>query len=436
MKKIFKFAAILTIAAFTLSTVSCSKDDKDEKTPEKKTDDPKVDPPVDDYTGPVEGTSDWSVVGTLLESNWGSGEHGDYVCAQNGDVYVVKNVKLAATDEFKFRKDKDWPVNFGGNFAALGEAFDVTQDGPNIKVGAEGIYDLYLNVATAQAGVVKKDGAEPTWTEKGPVAQSWDYVMNISDYKTNSEFHFANAATFNPGSLTFQWKFFATKWNVYDQVDEERGYKVWANRLGQISNSGEKGILLRFNDGHKQGSLRMNAAIFANDGKDYVQKDGDDYIWSLNEWHTLSIVADGTTVYVYDNAEMVYSFEYTVPEVYASWPVERFDISMTWDDGTGYDKGQAFLGYQAYTRLWNRALSAEEVAASLCNAENTDGLQLCWNYNLEEGTTVANAGAASGYDLDFTKALAGGQSSYVKAEDIEGTWTPVEEIENGTVCAE
>lgn len=433
MKKIFKFAAIFAMAALTLSAVSCSKDDDKDENKE----DPKVDPPVVDDYAPVTGESDWSIIGSLsahekVNMNW----DGDLVMVQDGDIYYVKNLKLAAADEFKIRFQKDWGVNRGGNFESLGNGFAVTHDGPNIKVGAEGTFDVYYNAALEQIAVCAAN-ANPTWAEpQGPVASDWNYVMNISDYKTNSEFHFGSPVKLNPGSLTFQWKFYSTKWNVYDQVDEERGYKVWANRLGQISNSAEKGILLRFNDGHKQGSLRLNAAIFANDGKDYVQKDGDDYIWSLNEWHTLSIVADGSTVTVYDNAEAVYSFEYSVPEVYAEWPVERFDISMTWDDGTGYDKGQAFQGYQAYTRMWSRALSAEEIAASLCNVDTADGLVLCWNYNLEEGTTVKNEGSAASYDLDFTKALAGGQASYVKAEDIEGTWTPVEEIENGTVCAE
>jgi hypothetical protein len=277
-----------------------------------------------------------------------------------------------------------------------------------------------------------------TVEEKVAPAPTWDYVMNISDYKTNSEFHFGKAIQVNPNNMTFQWKFYSTKWNDYDKVDEERGYKVWANRLGQISNSGEKGMLFRFNDGHEKGSLRFNAAVLGNDGKDYVQVEGKDYIWSLNTWHTLTVTADGTTVSIYDNADLIMSYEQNTPEVFAQWPIERFDISMTWDDGTGYDKGQAFLGYIAYTRLWGKALTAGEVAASLCNAEANDDLLICWNWDLSEGTVVANAGkAGADYDLDFTKALAGGQASYVKAEDIAGAWTDVTEVEGlAPVCAE
>lgn len=299
-----------------------------------------------------------------------------------------------------------------------------------------------VKAGTAKIEVVLKDskgtefGAQANVTVKAavPEGQNFDYVMNIADYKTNSEFHFENAKKFNPNSLTYQSKFLSTKWNVYDKVDEERGYKVWCNRLGQICNEGEKGLLFRFGDGEVQGLLRLNSAIFSKD-PNYVQKDGKNYIWSLNEWHVLTITSDGTNISVYDNADLVASYQGGAAAVFAEWPVQRFDISMTWDDGTGYDKGQAFLGYIAYTRLWSKALSAAEVAASLCDVPaDSEGLEIYWAFNNDEGTTVKNLGKASGYDLDFTKALAGGQASYVKAEDVEGAWTDVAMEELPVVC--
>ena len=164
MKKVlFTTMSIIAVAAMML--VSCKKDNGDDN---KGKDDNK---PVDEYTGPVEGTSAWSVVGTLLESDWGGGAHGDYVMAEASEgIFVLKNVKLAATDEFKFRENKGWDNAYRGDFAAIGEAFDVdnTPGAPNIKPELDGIYDLYLNVAVAQAAIVAKDGAEPTWKEVVP----------------------------------------------------------------------------------------------------------------------------------------------------------------------------------------------------------------------------------------------------------------------------
>lgn len=426
MKKLFKFALVAFASAAVV--VACGK--KDDPTP---TPDPDPDPtpdPTPEKVEPVQGTSEWSVIGALLDTNWDT----DFVCAENNGVFVLKNVKLVEGNEFKFRKDKDWAVNFGGEFAVLGEGFAVSQDGPNIKGIAPGVYDLYLNAALAQAAVCAKD-ATPTWAE--PQGQSFDYVMDITDYHRNSEFHFAQPLSINTSACTMQWKFFPTKWNDYDKVDEERGYKVWCNRLGQISNSAEKGYLLRFNDGGDKGSLRFNSAVFGEPASGYVRQGDKMYIWNLNEWHVLSVVADGTNVRIYDNAELIQEYAQTTGEVFATLPFERFDISMTWDDGTGYDKGQAFLGYQAFTRIWNKALTAEEVAATLCDVDNYDGLEVYWAWNLDEGHVVANLGSAAGYDLDFTKALAGGQSSYVKAEDIEGAWTDVTEVDGlAPVCAE
>lgn len=117
----------------------------------------------DDYTGPEEGSSAWSVIGKFLGTNWDK----DFVCAKDGDIYVLKNVRLTATDEFKFRENKDWTNNRGGNFSAIGEGFEVTAGGDNIIVGADGLFDLYYNAALEQAAVVNKGGS-PTWKEPTP----------------------------------------------------------------------------------------------------------------------------------------------------------------------------------------------------------------------------------------------------------------------------
>ena len=336
---------------------------------------------------------------------------------------------------FKFVKDGSWDINLGAveeGAKADGVEFDLEKNGKNITgTAGNGVYSVKLNLLTKKASITFVKALEPEGT-------SWEYVFDSHDYNRNSEFHFSNAIKVNPKAMTFQWKFYADEWHDYGKTRTvgDQTYSVWCNRLGQISNSGEKGMLFRFNDGGKKGQLRFNAAILGNDGKDYVKDaEGNDYIWSLNEWHVLTIVADGTKVTLYDNATALYSFDQNTGGAFAEWPVERFDISMTWDDGTGYPRGQEFLGYMAYTRLWSKALSAEEVAASLCDVPaDSEGLQIYWAYNLATGSTIANKGAAAGYDLDFAKALAPGQADFVKTEDIEAAWVPVEDIENGTVC--
>lgn len=158
MKKVF---ALMAIAA--MFAVACSKDDDD-----KKTDEPIDDPtPTDTYTGPVEGTSEWSVVGTLLESNWGSGAHADYVCAESNGAFVLKNVKLVKNDQIKFRKDKLWEVNRGINEPdaaaelVAGTPTKALQNGGNIIIPADGIFDLYYFEAKEAIVYVQKDATLP-----------------------------------------------------------------------------------------------------------------------------------------------------------------------------------------------------------------------------------------------------------------------------------
>ena len=173
MKKVlFTTMSIIAVAAMML--VSCKKDNGvDNKDKDNK--------PVDEYTGPVEGTSAWSVVGTLLESDWGGGAHGDYVMAEASEgIFVLKNVKLIATDAFKFRENKGWANAYKGEFVTLGEAFDIdnTPGEINIVPALEGIYDIYMNLTVEQAAIVEKDGAEPTWKEVVPAPVTIDGDMS------------------------------------------------------------------------------------------------------------------------------------------------------------------------------------------------------------------------------------------------------------------
>ncbi|MBR1538784.1 MAG: hypothetical protein IJ636_04680, partial [Bacteroidales bacterium] len=100
--------------------------------------------------------SNWSVIGSLSEL--GISWDGDIPMLTDGNSHVAQGVTLAAGDEFKFRQDKDWAVNLGGDFGALGTDFAVSQDGPNIKVGADGIYDLIVNPGAGTAQVVETLG--------------------------------------------------------------------------------------------------------------------------------------------------------------------------------------------------------------------------------------------------------------------------------------
>ena len=110
--------------------------------------------PFPDYTE----ASTWSVIGAL--SLEGISWDGDLAMVTDGTWHVALGVNLADADEFKFRKDADWAVNMGGDFGGLDNEFAVSQDGPNIKVGAAGSFDLYVNPDAGLAKVTEASGAK------------------------------------------------------------------------------------------------------------------------------------------------------------------------------------------------------------------------------------------------------------------------------------
>lgn len=146
------------------------------------------------YPGCVE-VSNWSVIGALSEYaiNW----DGDIDMLTDGNVHVAQGVKLAAADEFKFRQDKAWTVNLGGDFGGLGSDFAVTQDGPNVKVGADGIFDLIVNPGAGTAQVVETLGGGVSGIiggdEPGPEKPGvWSLIGTLGGTAWDTDFDLSN----------------------------------------------------------------------------------------------------------------------------------------------------------------------------------------------------------------------------------------------------
>ena len=105
--------------------------------------------------------SNWSVIGSL--SNYGISWDGDIAMVTDGTNHLALSVKLGASDEFKFRQDASWTVNLGGEFGGIDTDFEVTQDGPNVKVGVDGVYDLFVNPGAGTAKVAEASGAKVSY---------------------------------------------------------------------------------------------------------------------------------------------------------------------------------------------------------------------------------------------------------------------------------
>ena len=118
--------------------------------------------------------SDWSVIGSLsaYEMSW---DKDLQMWTDGAGNHVAAHVQLFAGDEFKFRKDQDWGVNMGGDFGSLDNVFNVSQDGPNIKVGADGYYDLFVNPDAGTAWISEAFDPYPDYTE----ASNWSVALLV-----------------------------------------------------------------------------------------------------------------------------------------------------------------------------------------------------------------------------------------------------------------
>jgi len=114
---------------------------------------------------PIEGTSNVSLIGTFLGTNWDV----DYKLAEvETNVFVIKHVTLTDTDKFKIRFDDSWDVNRGPaveNYEVeLNKGFAVVEHGKDVLPHLNGTYDIWYNKDKEQMAVVAKDG-QPVWAD-------------------------------------------------------------------------------------------------------------------------------------------------------------------------------------------------------------------------------------------------------------------------------
>ncbi|MBO7643356.1 MAG: hypothetical protein J6S62_00120, partial [Bacteroidales bacterium] len=129
--------------------------------------------------------SDWSVIGALPAH--GISWDGDIAMVTDGTTHVAFSVQIGAADEFKFRQGRDWAVNLGGEFGGLDNDFPVTQDGPNIIVGAAGVYDLFVVPGDGTAKVtaasgVRVSGKVSNDTPEPPAPSGWGIIGDFNGW--------------------------------------------------------------------------------------------------------------------------------------------------------------------------------------------------------------------------------------------------------------
>ena len=150
---------------------------------------------VDPYAAYTE-ESPWSVIGSF--NSWG----GDVPMVTNGTLHVAKKISLEAGTEWKFRKDKDWAVNFGYadgiDSYVLGEEFAVAGNGANIILTETGVYDFILDPENATAMIIESiavdggDTPEPPAPEEKP--KMWSLIGTLDGSSWDKDFDMANTS--------------------------------------------------------------------------------------------------------------------------------------------------------------------------------------------------------------------------------------------------
>lgn len=135
-----------------------------------------------DFVDTTEGP--WSIIGAIGESNWDT----DFDMEKNGTTFIYKDLALTTADEFKLRFDHEWAFNRGADTAeegaytlTLGEAVAVVNNGANMKVPADGSYDIYYDasketVTIYEAGTVFGD----TWSVVG-IDGDWNTDIDMTE---------------------------------------------------------------------------------------------------------------------------------------------------------------------------------------------------------------------------------------------------------------
>ena len=122
---------------------------------------------------------DWAVIGNIQGTAWDT----DFWMKQSDEYTWTTIIEYRAGEEFKFRMNGDWAVNFGAEYSVvMGDWWYATamEDGANIRIEYDGIWCVNLNVKNREfwtyrvgdlpeeedpSAPVKIDGDMSDWAE-------------------------------------------------------------------------------------------------------------------------------------------------------------------------------------------------------------------------------------------------------------------------------
>ncbi len=126
--------------------------------------------------------------------------------------------------------------------------------------------------------------------------------------------------------------------------------------------------------------------------------------FNTGQWYTISLTFDGSTYAMY--VDGVKDAELAGDK---GTRFQRIELGMSWyegaNPGNSHPFTQRFLGRIAEVRIWDRALSTNELQLGICGVDpQSSGLVAYWKMNEGEDATVFQDASGNGFDIDWAKA--------------------------------
>ena len=134
------------------------------------------------FTMTEEEKNAWGVIGAICGTNWDT----DFPMTETeANVFVSEALDLLAGEEFKVRQGASWDLNYGEN---------CEQNGPNMKVPADGKYTVKLDLNNMTLELLDESGAavvaepEPEPEPGADAADTWALIGAICGTNWDTDF--------------------------------------------------------------------------------------------------------------------------------------------------------------------------------------------------------------------------------------------------------
>lgn len=328
--------------------------------------------------------------------------------AAAGTVAVTFNISSnVVVSNFEGSADQNW-IRFSSSSQDVSGTAVVTfeYDENTTAEAREAIVRVdYGEMNCATIKVTQKAGEE--------VPVGGDYVAYMKDHCASPAYVVSSASVIseidwnNPDVLNFGKTITVEMLVKHDEVFEEKGSVTgqwdgsWVNTI-----LGIEGLFL-IRQGDNIYNYPQWELVYCYDSSKGAAEQKYQSSQGLpgGKWAHLAVVVDGTvnTVTLYQNGEVVasgalnqYAFDIDFTQVLTGWKQNQ---SFTL--GRSTDNSRDFCGAMAEVRLWNKALSQDEIKASghfYSVDPSSDGLVAYWKMNEGSGTTFRDY-TSNGNDL-------------------------------------